>query len=150
MRCILHDNKKSEAEEEVKEIIITKRDYTNKIYTYLEERKFLKYIEEGESMSARSFGINFIHSESEALSHDQLQSMKYKVVATITLMTRQVISANVPLEDAYGTSDIYIRKVDSATSSQRLNEVFMHSIIDFCALVKKIKGKLSLLDQKLH
>ena len=139
MRCILHDNKKSEAEEEVKEIIITKRDYTNKIYTYLEERKFLKYIEEGESMSARSFGINFIHSESEALSHDQLQSMKYKVVATITLMTRQVISANVPLEDAYGTSDIYIRKVDSATSSQRLNEVFMHSIIDFCALVKKNK-----------
>lgn len=88
-------------------------------------------------MSARSFGINFIHSESEALSHDQLQSMKYKVVATITLMTRQVISANVPLEDAYGTSDIYIRKVDSATSSQRLNEVFMHSIIDFVLWLKK-------------
>lgn len=137
IRKVLHENKQSESDTDVKEIIITKRDYNNKIYTYLEERKFLKYIQTGDSISARNYGAKLIQNNSELLSNNQLQSLKYKIVATITLMTRQVIKTNVPLEDAYGTSDIYIRKVDSADSLNRLNEVFMRSIIDFCSLVKK-------------
>ena len=137
IRKILHENKQSESENDIREIIITKKDYNNKIYTYLEEQQFLKYIRTGDSISARNFGVKFLQNNSELLSNDQLQSLKYKVTAAITLMTREVIKINISLEDAYGTSDIYIRKVDSANSLSRLNEVFMRSIIDFCSLVKK-------------
>lgn len=137
IRKILHENKQSESENDIREIIITKKDYNNKIYTYLEEQQFLKYIRTGDSISARNFGVKLLQNNSELLSNDQLQSLKYKVTAAITLMTREVIKINISLEDAYGTSDIYIRKVDSANSLSRLNEVFMRSIIDFCSLVKK-------------
>lgn len=137
IRKILHENKQSESENDIREIIIIKKDYNNKIYTYLEEQQFLKYIQTGDSISARNFGVKLLQNNSELLSNDQLQSLKYKVTAAITLMTREVIKINISLEDAYGTSDIYIRKVDSANSLSRLNEVFMRSIIDFCSLVKK-------------
>ncbi len=133
----MHENKQSESENDIREIIIIKKDYNNKIYTYLEEQQFLKYIQTGDSISARNFGVKLLQNNSELLSNDQLQSLKYKVTAAITLMTREVIKINISLEDAYGTSDIYIRKVDSANSLSRLNEVFMRSIIDFCSLVKK-------------
>lgn len=137
IRKILHENKQSESKDDLEELKITKREYTNQIYTFLDEQKFLKYIQDGDSISARTLIVKLIKNESEPLSNDKLQSTKYKIVSIVTLITRQVIETGVHLEDAYGLSDVCIRKVDTAQDMNRLNEVLMRTIIDFCTLVKK-------------
>lgn len=137
IRKILHENKQSESKDDLEELKITKREYTNQIYTFLDEQKFLKYIQDGDSISARTLIVKLLKYESEPLSNDKLQSTKYKIVSIVTLITRQVIETGVHLEDAYGLSDVCIRKVDNAQDMNRLNEVLMRTIIDFCTLVKK-------------
>lgn len=137
IRKILHENKQSESKDDLEELKITKREYTNQIYTFLDEQKFLKYIQDGDSISARTLIVKLLKYESEPLSNDKLQSTKYKIVSIVTLITRQVIETGVHLEDAYGLSDVCIRKVDTAQDMNRLNEVLMRTIIDFCTLVKK-------------
>ncbi|WP_295137370.1 AraC family transcriptional regulator [uncultured Catenibacterium sp.] len=137
IRKILHENKQSESKDDLEELKITKREYTNQIYTFLDEQKFLKYIHDGDSISARTLIAKLIKNESELLSNDKIQSTKYKIVSIVTLITRQVIETGVHLEDAYGLSDVCIRKVDTAQDMNRLNEVLMRTIIDFCTLVKK-------------
>lgn len=137
IRKILHENKQSESKDDLEELKITKREYTNQIYTFLDEQKFLKYIQDGDSISARTLIVKLLKYESEPLSNDKLQSTKYKIVSIVTLITRQVIETGVHLEDAYGLSDVCIRKVDTAQDMNRLNEVLIRTIIDFCTLVKK-------------
>ena len=137
IRKIIHENKQSESKDDLEELKITKREYTNQIYTFLDEQKFLKYIQDGDSISARTLIVKLLKYESEPLSNDKLQSTKYKIVSIVTLITRQVIETGVHLEDAYGLSDVCIRKVDTAQDMNRLNEVLMRTIIDFCTLVKK-------------
>ena len=56
------------------------------------------------------------------LSQSQIQSIKYKLVAVITLFTRAVIDVGVPIAKAYTLSDVYIMKVDQAQSIDQLHK----------------------------
>ena len=65
IRKILHENKQSESKDDLEELKITKREYTNQIYTFLDEQKFLKYIQDGDSISARTLIVKLLKYESE-------------------------------------------------------------------------------------
>ena len=70
-----------------------------------------KYIQEGKSTQARIFMNELAQiKDNRYLSQNHVQSMKYKIVAAITLFTRAVIDVGVPIANAYTLSDVYITK----------------------------------------
>lgn len=159
VRKILHQDKQSKNNILVSETIINKRDYDHKIYTYLEEQKFLHTVIAGDSITARTYAAQLINIESELLSDNEFRSNKNKIISAITLTTRAVIKAGVSLEASYATSDTYIRKIDHSQTPFQLHEIFMNCIIDFCTLVKTrkhdnypfwIKSCMEFIDQNLH
>ena len=73
------------------------------------------------------------------LAPNHLVSMKYKLVAAVTLFTRCVIDVGVPIAKAYTLSDVYINKLDQCRTGQELHKMISDAIVDFTNLVKRYK-----------
>lgn len=109
-------------------------------FSYSYEQKMLKEIQSENSTSARILMSELMQiKDGRQLSKNQIQSIKYKLVAAITLFTRTVIDTGVPIAKAYTLSDIYITKVDQAQTIEQLYKMIADSIIDFTKLVKRYK-----------
>ncbi|MEG0276594.1 MAG: AraC family transcriptional regulator [Coprobacillus sp.] len=109
-------------------------------FSYAQEQKMIKAIKEGKSVDARLLIYEFINSRSvHKLSDTPMTSTKYYLVAAITIFTRTVIDAGVPVSKAYFTSDIYINKIDGCSSHQKLYDILNDAIVDFTRLVKRYR-----------
>lgn len=107
-------------------------------FSYTYEKKIIKYIQEGKSTQARIFMNELAQiKDNRYLSQDHVQSMKYKIVSSITLFTRAVIDVGVPIANAYTLSDVYITKVDQCMAPSELFKIIADSITDFTNLVKR-------------
>ena len=107
-------------------------------FSYSYEKKIIKYIQEGKSTQARIFMNELAQiKDNRYLSQNHVQSMKYKIVAAITLFTRAVIDVGVPIANAYTLSDVYITKVDQCMAPSELFKIIADSITDFTNLVKR-------------
>lgn len=113
-------------------------------FSYNYERKVLNYIQEENSTQARILMNELVQmKDTLPLGSSKIQSMKYKIVAAITLFTRGVIDVGVSVTNAYTLSDVYINKIDSCTESKELLKVLADSITDFTNLVKRYKHSQS-------
>lgn len=109
-------------------------------FSYSYEQKMIKNIQNENSTSARILMSELMQiKDGRQLSKNQIQSIKYKLVAAITLFTRAVIDVGVPIAKAYTLSDIYITKIDQSQSVELLYKMVTDSIIDFTNLVKRYK-----------
>lgn len=109
-------------------------------FSYLYEQKMINYIQDENSTSARILMSELMQIKDDRhLSKNQLQSIKYKLVAAITLFTRAIIDVGVPIAKAYTLSDIYIVKIDQLQDPNQLYKVIADAIIDFTKLVKRYK-----------
>lgn len=107
-------------------------------FSYTYEKKIIKYIQEGKSTQARIFMNELAQiKDNRYLSQNHVQSMKYKIVAAITLFTRGVIDVGVPIANAYTLSDVYITKVDQCMAPPELFKIIADAITDFTNLVKR-------------
>lgn len=107
-------------------------------FSYTYEKKILKYIQEGNSTQARILMNELVQiKDHRELSQNHLQSIKYKIVAAITLFTRGVIDVGVPIANAYTLSDVYIAKVDECMIPSQLFKLIADAITDFTNLVKR-------------
>lgn len=110
-------------------------------FSYSYEKKIINYIQSENSTAARILMSELMQIKDERqLSQSQIQSIKYKLVAVITLFTRAVIDVGVPIAKAYTLSDVYIMKVDQAQSIDQLHKSVSDAIIDFTKLVKRYKN----------
>lgn len=109
-------------------------------FSYSYEKKIINFIQSEDSTSARILMTQLSQiKDQRQLSQSQIQSVKYKLVASITLFTRAVIDVGVPIVKAYTLSDIYIMKIDQLQNSQQLMKILSDSITDFTQLVKRYK-----------
>ena len=141
IRTITHQNKTLCEQIETEKLILTKRDYDQKIYTYEEEVNLMKAIKLGDSITARMICLRLFENESEKLCDSPIQSTKYKLVSAIAIITRQSIQLGASLEKSYGISDAYIRIIDKCQTFQELVSCFSNCLIDFCVLSKKINNR---------
>ncbi len=127
-------------EQKLDEEIFQMREAVLHEFSYSYEKKLINYMQNEDSTSARLL----MHDISQIkggpkLSQDRIQSLKYKLVAAITLFTRSVIDVGVPVEKAYSLSDIYINKVDQTVNINELKSLIYYCIDDFTSLVKRYK-----------
>lgn len=109
-------------------------------FSYSYEKKIFNFIQSENSTSARLLMTELLQIKDERyLSQNQIQSIKYKLVAAVTLFTRTVIDVGVPIAKAYTLSDIYIMKVDQSQNRDQLHKIISDAIIDFTKLVKRYK-----------
>lgn len=109
-------------------------------FSYSYEKKIINYIQNENSTSARLLMNDIVQiKDNRKLSQDKIQSIKYKIVATITIFTRSVIDVGVPIEKAYTLSDVYINKVDKIVNNNELISLIYYAIDDFTSLVKRYK-----------
>lgn len=123
----------------LEEIIHEKRSDSSKEYTYQDELRLIKAIQNGDSLAARTQATILSSGRIGKMSEDQTRKSKYAIIASIAVITRAVIQVDVSVELAYALSDVYISKVDEEYDSRALFELYLSAVWDFCDLVKKYR-----------
>ncbi|WP_028042528.1 helix-turn-helix domain-containing protein [Candidatus Stoquefichus massiliensis] len=109
-------------------------------FSYSYEKKIMNSIQQENSTQARILMNELMQiKDGRELAPNHLVSMKYKLVAAVTLFTRCVIDVGVPIAKAYTLSDVYINKLDQCHTGQELHKMISDAIVDFTNLVKRYK-----------
>ena len=109
-------------------------------FSYSYEKKIMNSIQQENSTQARILMNELMQmKDGRELAPNHLVSMKYKLVAAVTLFTRCVIDVGVPIAKAYTLSDVYINKLDQCRTGQELHKMISDAIVDFTNLVKRYK-----------
>ena len=85
----------------------------DKVYKNCEEHRFL---------DTEGVGI---------LSEDPVQNLKYHMVVTAALVTRNCIEKGLEQEKAFRMSDYYIRKLDTAKTAEEVERIHDALVLDF-------------------
>lgn len=109
-------------------------------FSYEFKKKIINCIQNENSTQARILLSELLQIKDDRhLSHNQIQSSKYKIVSAIAIFTRSIIDVGVPIAKAYTISDVYIMKTDQCQTNQQLYKVISDAITDFTHLVKRYK-----------
>lgn len=120
--------------------IFTIRENPMHDFSYSYEKKIINSIQEENSTQARILMNELMQiKDGRELSQNHMTSIKYKLVAAITLFTRGVIDVGVPIAKAYSLSDVYISKIDHCQNARELHDLIADAIVDFTNLVKRYK-----------
>lgn len=89
-------------------------------HRYDKEMLQYEYVRSGDIRAVEESRRLLLSGETGHLSDDPLKNMLYLCICNITLVTRFAIEGGMEPEKAYNASDIYIRKYDSAHSTEEL------------------------------
>lgn len=73
----------------------------------------------------------FYKSENGKLSKDPIRNVRYHFLVTLTMITRFCIESGMNEQNAYGLSDIYIRKADEINSIRELEKLHKKMTYEF-------------------
>lgn len=122
--------------------VYEKREFSFENNSYEIEKQFLTLVENGDVEGIKHFASSLPHYHAGTVAGDALRMQKNYFISTYTLAVRAAIRAGVPTADAYQLSDLYINKMESMSSMNSVNRLFLNAIIDITALVKKNKDVL--------
>lgn len=74
------------------------------------------------------------------LCNDPLQNLKYHLVISIAMITRFCISGGMPPEEAYGLSDVFIRKTDACASEDEIHTLHYQLTVDYTKRMRQIQS----------
>ena len=75
------------------------------------------------------------------LSSNPLTNIKYHMVVTAAIITRGCIQNGLESERAFRMSDYYIRRLDNATTLEKVEEIHNSMVLDFTGKMRLIKHK---------
>lgn len=108
--------------------------------TYLFERQYLSYIQNGEVEKLKELFLNSAISLKEGkVADNALRQSKNIFVASTTLATRSAIAGGLDIEQAYQLSDIYINESERAQSPDALANLQFMMTLDFAERVSQNK-----------
>ena len=105
--------------------------------SYLLERKLLKNIKMGlmdESLQTLKLINKF---EPPKVAQDPLRSLKNLLIASCTLFTRAAIDSGLSTEDAFNTSDVFIKQIENLSSKKETEEFEATMVKEFVELVQQ-------------
>lgn len=76
------------------------------------------------------------------MSSDNLNQYKYMAVSTITLATRYAIEGGLNENDAYGFSDMFIRKIDTLKSPDKIMGALARAVMELTNSVADEKSRM--------
>ena len=74
------------------------------------------------------------------LSRDPIRNIKYHLVITIALIARFCIEAGMPMETSYTISDIYINRLDTATTAEQLGQIHREMFLEYAKRMRKVNS----------
>lgn len=111
--------------------------------THQEDMLRYHYLKQGD-MRAVEEAVNTMKAELQGtLSKDPLRNYKYLFVVTVSLASRFVIEAGVPLEKSYAISDLYIQKMDLLESIEEICSLLEDCYTTYVKTVQEYKKKKS-------
>lgn len=75
------------------------------------------------------------------LSEDALRNLRYHFVISAALIARICIEGGMPLSEAYGMSDYYIREADSLKDINRISALHDEMSLDYAARMRKLSSQ---------
>ena len=75
------------------------------------------------------------------LSNDPVQNLKYHMVVTAALITRNCIEKGLEQEKAFRMSDFYIRKLDNARTEEEVERIHDALVLDFTGKMRLLRKK---------
>jgi YesN/AraC family two-component response regulator len=75
--------------------------------------------------------------ERPTLSNDRIRSCKNSLIASCTLFTRAAIDSGVDYEDAFATSDIFIKHIEHLNTENELTQFEFQMVVDFIELIER-------------
>ena len=89
------------------------------------EMNFLNLIKVGDVRKVRALCKEPFHEKTGlgVLSEDGMRNIRYHFVITAAIIARNCIEGGMPMPDAYGMSDYYIRLADEAAGKEEITEI---------------------------
>jgi len=115
------------------------REHNFRHHTYDEEMLQYEYIKNGD-MRALEASHNILHSNLGGhLSDHPFRNRQYQMICIITLVTRFAIEGGLNAEKAYNASDLFIQRIDKASSFETLSLIHDEMITYFVTQVASAK-----------
>ncbi|MCI2069553.1 MAG: AraC family transcriptional regulator [Bacilli bacterium] len=106
---------------------------------YFEDRSIM-YIKNGEPDKWSDFApSNYRHRTSLLTSLDEKREFKDRCISSIAILTREAIEAGLDVETAYIITDLYILKIENATSIEQMAAIQLSLMRDLCTRVGNLK-----------
>ena len=121
-------------EKELQKQLLNGREATEFRDSYNREIKFYAMISSGNYNELVQVLKN-IRSENQRqgiLSSNELTNLKYHTIVMTALISRFCIEAGLDVAVSYSLSDIYIRKIDKATSMEEVSTLSNEIALDYC------------------
>lgn len=108
-------------------------DYRHPSY-YL-ERKLLNEMKRGLEKQALQTLDTINSTERATLADNPLRSLKNSLIASCTLFTRAAVEANVPPEDVFSQSDVFILEIERFNNIKELQAFEYHMVKTFIKMI---------------
>lgn len=107
--------------------------------THQEDMLRYRYLNQGD-MRAVDEAVRTLNAAMQGtLSKDPLRNMKYLFVVTVSLASRFVLEAGVPLEKSYAISDLYIQKMDLLENEEEISKLVGECYTAYVEAVREYK-----------
>lgn len=109
------------------------REYNISHPTYDSELNFYNIISDGdlEALEEIYSETSFFDHERGILSDDPIRNSRYHLIVSISMICRFCIEKGMNEQKAYGLSDVYIRKVDKASTLRELSKLHRKAVYEF-------------------
>ncbi len=105
------------------------------------ELSFYDYVKNGDMEGVKKTSVPLGGKGFGILSKDHLRNLKYHLIITIAFITRFCVEGGMEQETAYNLSDLYIQKVDTATTVLEIHTLHQQIIYDFTERMASLKRK---------
>ena len=105
--------------------------------SYTLEQKLLKEIKLGNLQDAMITIEKINAVEHPTLARDSLRSLKNSMIGSCTLFTRAAINGGIDPEDAFDLSDVFIKHIESLSSTQELFDFELEMVETFTKMVQQ-------------
>lgn len=130
-------------DKELQKQLLQERDNEHARVSYDKEIAFYDLISGGEVEALRELLIGMKNSKGRVgvLSDNELQSRKYHAVVMTALVSRFCIEAGMDIITSYSLSDIFIRKIDKATTAAEVDNLNDIIAMNYCTRMRDIVKK---------
>lgn len=108
-------------------------------HDYEMEQKYLRAVRDGDVERLKKQPQLTVLPVKNELSADPHKQFLYEMIALVTLVTRAAIEGGLDVETAYTMSDLYIRQMDAAKTTEEVLRLSQNVALDFAIKIREQK-----------
>ncbi len=108
------------------------------------EREMLHFVREGDVEGLKTYFTSRIHGRAGVLSNEQIRQQKNIFIVATTLISRAAMDGGLYEDEAYGLSDMYIRRCEELFSVEAILQLSFQMAMDYTRRVFSIGAQTAL------